>query len=99
LAAGKTITYELMNTLIRTDTLAMEIAEIEGDAIFFVKRKSIPSPEAMFLQFEAMKSAFDAKVRMLQARYGFELNLTLKAVAHYGEISEFRIKGFRKFYG
>lgn len=99
LNTGKIITYELLSALIHSNTLNLEISEIEGDAVFFYKRKSIPDAKQLYQQFETMKVAFDKKVLDLQKRFHLELNLTLKAIAHYGEMSEFSIEGFRKLYG
>lgn len=99
LVTGRIITSELLSVIIRHNTLDMDIAEIEGDAVFFFKWSSIPSVDALYEQFEVMKSAFDAKIRELQTRYGLELGLHLKAVAHYGEMTGFSIEGFHKLYG
>lgn len=99
LATGKIITQELLSTLIRHNTLKMKIAEIEGDAVFFFKWKAIPGADQLYEQFETMKSAFDRKSRELQNRYGLDLDLHLKAIAHYGEMTAFSIRGFHKLYG
>lgn len=99
LTTGRIITRELLSTLIQNNILKMEIAEIEGDAIFFFKWKSIPAADELYEQFEIMKSAFDKKITELQARYKLRLNLHLKAIAHYGEMTKFSLKGFHKLYG
>ncbi|WP_109700594.1 DUF2652 domain-containing protein [Chitinophaga deserti] len=99
LVTGRIITSELLSVIIRHNRLDMEIAEIEGDAVFFFKWSSIPSVDALFEQFEIMKSAFDAKIRELEYRYDIEPALHLKAVAHYGEMTGFSIEGFQKLYG
>lgn len=99
LVTGKAITYELLSALIQHNMLRMEIAEIEGDAIFFFKWKAIPTADELYEQFELMKSAFDARILELQTKYNIELNLHLKAIAHYGEMTEFSLEGFKKLYG
>lgn len=99
LVTGQIITYELLSAIIRHNMLDMEIAEIEGDAIFFFKWRSIPTAEELYEQFEVMKTAFDSKIRELENKYHLNLDLHLKAIAHYGEMTEFSIEGFNKLYG
>lgn len=99
LATGNAITCELLTTLTQANVLGMEIAEIEGDAIFFFKWKSMPAVDELYEQFERMKSAFDCKVAAVQAKYGITLDLQLKAIAHYGAMTGFSVQGFQKLYG
>lgn len=99
LVTGRIITQELLSTLVQHNTLKMKIAEIEGDAIFFFKWKSIPTAEELYDQFETMKTAFDEKVEALQIRFNLKLNLHLKAIAHYGAIAAYSIGRFHKIYG
>lgn len=99
MVTGKIITYELLSTIIKHNGLNMKVAEIEGDAVFFYTFKSTPSVDELYAQFERLRNAFDAKVIALQNKYGLKLKLHLKAIAHYGEMAEFRIGGFRKLYG
>lgn len=98
LITGKSITRELLATLLKQNVLGMEVAEIEGDAIFFFKWKPVPVEE-LYKQFEMMKSAFDRKILELQCKYNIDLDLNLKAIAHYGEMTGFSVGGFRKLYG
>lgn len=96
---GQQITYELLSTIIGHAGSNLQIAEIEGDAVFFYKWKMAPSVDELYGRFKRMKRAFDDKILELQDRYGLELKLQLKAIAHYGEMTEFPIGGFRKLYG
>ena len=99
LITGKNITYELLATIIRNNTLDMEIAEIEGDAVFFFKWQALPGTDEIRDQFNRLKIAFDQKTAELEERYHIPLDLELKAVAHYGAMAEFSLGGFRKLYG
>jgi hypothetical protein len=99
LITGKSITYELLATIIRYNTLKLEIAEIEGDAIFFFKWQTLPDITEIKEQFQTLKAAFDRKKAELEIRYNIPLDLQLKAIAHYGTMSEFFLGGFRKLYG
>lgn len=99
LVTGKSIAYELLSTLIKHNTLNLEIAEIEGDAIFFFSWQTLPGTAEIMEQFNAMKSAFDQKKAELEITYNIRLNLQLKAIAHYGAMTEYFPGGFRKLYG
>lgn len=99
LLTGKRITHELLSTIINHNVLHLKVAEIEGDAIFFYKWQSLPSLNDIALQFDILKGAFDDKKAELEEYFGISLDLHLKAVAHYGDMSEFFVAGFRKLYG
>ncbi len=99
LITGQAITRELLSTMVDQKCSGMQIAEIEGDAVFFYELNPVLSVPALYDQFERMKNAFDARVAELRHRYQLGLDLNLKAIAHYGEMAEFPIAGFRKLYG
>ncbi|WP_126246671.1 DUF2652 domain-containing protein [Chitinophaga rhizosphaerae] len=99
LMAGQIITCELLAVILQHNMLGMEVAEIEGDAVFFYKWEEIPDMEALYAQFEAMKTAFDGKLRELEAQFGLQLDLHLKAIAHYGDMAEFSVGAYNKLYG
>lgn len=96
---GRTIIVELLSTLIDQNIMGLEIAEIEGDAVFFYKWQALPSIEEIVAQFDALKGAFDQRRGELEDRYKIHLDLHLKAVAHFGDMSEFFLGGFKKLYG
>ena len=48
------IISELLETLIDTNQLGMEMIEIEGDAILFFKSADMPSLEALIIQAETL---------------------------------------------
>ena len=99
LITGKNITYGLLSTIIKHNILDFEIAEIEGDAVFFYKWQPIFSIEDIIRQFDALKQAFDERKDELQKKYKIHLDLDIKAVAHYGDMSGYFLGGFRKLYG
>lgn len=96
---GKKITYELLSAIIKHNRLKMEVAEIEGDAVFFFKLNHLPDSIEIMGQFKTMKNAFDQTRLALELKYNLKLNLQLKAVAHYGIMAEYYLGGFRKLYG
>lgn len=99
LLTGRDIAVQLLSTLVDNNILGLEIAEIEGDAVFFYRWGRTLPINRVIDQFHKMKMAFEAKRQELEAEYGTRLNVQLKAVAHYGEMSEFSLGGFHKLYG
>lgn len=96
---GKAITFDLLSVIIEHNILDMEVAEIEGDAIFFFKWQFFPSIKEIMEQFELLRGAFNKKLVELEQKYRIHLKLQLKAIAHYGTMSEYLLSGFRKLYG
>lgn len=96
---GKHITCELLSVIINENMLEMEIAEIEGDAVLFYRNGVAPSPRQLFQQYERMTISFDSRRKELQEQFSMPLDLSLKVIAHYGPMSEFRIDSFKKLYG
>ena len=96
---GKKITCELLLAIINQNALQMEIAEIEGDAVLFYRTGTAPTARQLFEQYEIMTLAFDAKCKELQREFSSRLNLSLKIIAHYGPMCEFKIGPFKKLYG
>lgn len=96
---GRNITYELLATIVEANNLELKISEVEGDAILFYKYGTPPSVRELLKQFERMQAAFDNKVREINRRFDFQLELSLKMIAHYGSIAEYNIGGFAKLYG
>ncbi|HEX6169961.1 MAG TPA: DUF2652 domain-containing protein [Chitinophagaceae bacterium] len=96
---GKQITCELLSAIINENILEMEIAEIEGDAVLFYRNGVAPGPRQLFQQYEKMTISFEAKCKELQRKFSMPLNLSLKVIAHYGPMSDFKINSFKKLYG
>lgn len=96
--AGREITRQLLQVIIHYNVLDLKISEIEGDAILFYTDQAL-TPIQIKEQYELMLDRFRDKVRDLSRENGFEINLTLKLIAHYGEISTYVIGDFEKLYG
>ncbi len=95
---GKEITIELLQLIIDQNILNLTISEIEGDAVLFYKKSALTLQQVK-KQYEKMLLEFGNKVKALSSTYGFEIDLSLKLIAHYGEISTYNIGGFEKLYG
>ena len=96
---GGSITRDLLAEIIDSNPLDLEIAEIEGDAILFYK---IGKPIPMKMIFSAVRSmyeAFESKLRYIKVKYGIEAKLSLKFIMHYGRMTIYHLKGFKKLFG
>lgn len=93
------ILEELMNLLIDSNDLGLELAEIEGDALFYYKQIDLPSFEQIVHLAETMYVRFHTHLKYYESRRlchcGACQNatgLTLKFIIHYGDISFLTIK-------
>lgn len=96
---------ELLEVLIASNTQEMELAEIEGDALFFYKEE-MPSQERLLAQIETMFTAFYSHLSLLEKNRICPCNacasapsLQLKIVAHCGELQFIEVQGNRKPFG
>lgn len=96
---GVAITSELINTIIENNTLGLVVSEIEGDAVLFFKLGEPVNATEVFDGLKTMHNAFNRKLRELSLRHKLDVNLSLKFIVHYGEISVYDIQGFKKLFG
>ena len=103
---SKHIISELLDLLIKENDLGLEVAEIEGDAIFFYQYENIPGPDEFFEQVKKMFLKFHNHLKLYEYRRicpcgacSTATNLTLKFVVHAGDIAFIKVKDFRKPHG
>ncbi|MEP1489001.1 MAG: DUF2652 domain-containing protein [Algibacter sp.] len=100
------IISELLELLIDSNTIGLELAEIEGDALFLYKLENEVNIAELEQQIETMYLAFHKHIK----RYEYQrichcgacssaYNLKLKFVVHYGEIEFIEVKDSKKPYG
>ncbi len=100
------IISELLELLIDSNIMALELAEIEGDALFLYKLTDNLDIHAINKQIENMYLAFHTHIK----RYEYQrichcgacssaYNLNLKFVVHYGGIEFIEVKNSKKPYG
>ncbi len=100
------IISELLEILIDQNISGLELAEIEGDALFFYKIEDKLNLSKIKAQIQCMYVAFHAHLK----RYEYEricqcgacssaYNLEIKFIVHYGEIDFITVKESRKPYG
>jgi hypothetical protein len=103
---SRLIIQELLETLINTNQIGLEISEIEGDAILFYKFGDAPDLEALYRQVESMFCEFHRQLmaydqtRFCQCKACLSAaDLTLKVITHYGEFTGYNVKNFNKLIG
>lgn len=96
---------ELLEVLIASNSINMQLAEIEGDALFFYKEE-IPFLEKLLAQVESVFTAFYSHLKLLEknricpcAACSTAPNLKLKIIAHCGDIEFISVLDKRKPYG
>ncbi len=97
---------ELLEVLIAANTENLQLAEIEGDALFFYKENEIPTLEKLLAQIERMFTAFYSHLKLLENNRICPCNacstapkLQLKIIAHCGELQFINVQNNRKPFG
>ncbi len=97
---------ELLEVLIAANTENLQLAEIEGDALFFYKENEIPSLERLLALSENIFTAFYSHLRLLEKNRICPCNacssapkLQLKIIAHCGELQFLTVQNNRKPFG
>ncbi|MEM7552015.1 MAG: DUF2652 domain-containing protein [Bacteroidota bacterium] len=100
------ITSELLEAMIDSDALGMEVAEIEGDAVLFFKYHQLPSQKELLAQAEKMFLDFHNHLQLYKLRRicncgacSTAENLTMKIVAHASDFEFMKVKNFKKPHG
>ena len=103
---SRLIIQELLEALINSNTIGLEISEIEGDAILFYRFGESPSLPEIYRQVEEMFITFHRNIRAYDNRRFCQcnacratINLTLKVITHYGEFTGYNVKNFNKLIG
>ncbi len=100
------IISELLELLIDANSMGLELAEVEGDALFLYKVEREVNLQEIEQQIEQMYIAFHTHLK----RYEYQricqcgacssaYNLKLKFIVHYGEIEFIKVKDSKKPYG
>ncbi|MFC2084772.1 DUF2652 domain-containing protein [Bacteroidota bacterium] len=97
------IIKELIEVILESNKLKLNISEIEGDAVLFYKLGSPPSFDLLLNQVKSMFLNFHSYLKVIErdrvcqcGACSTASNLTLKFIAHFGEIQEISIKNFNK---
>ncbi len=89
---SKHIISELLQVIQENNYLDLELAEIEGDALFYYKKKGIPAMEKVIAMATEMFIAFHHQLLLYSDRRicncgacSTAINLSLKFVVHFGQ--------------
>lgn len=100
------IISELLESIIDSNILDLEVSEIEGDAVLFFKRNQVPGLEQLLDQTRKMFINFHAIIRKYEKQRicncgacSTAVNLKLKFVAHSGELGFVKVKQYEKPHG
>ena len=100
------IIQELLEVLIDSNELGLEVSEIEGDAILFYKFGNPPATDEIYRQIEKMFHSFHRHLQAYEYRRFCQckacvtaFDLSLKVVTHFGEFTGYSVKNFQKLIG
>jgi hypothetical protein len=100
------IISELLENIIASNDLGMEISEVEGDAIVFYKHKEFPPLEDVILQAKQMFVRFHEHLQKYETQRicqcgacSSAAKLTLKFIIHRGTLGFTTIRNQRKPFG
>jgi hypothetical protein len=103
---SRLIIQELLETLINTNQMGLQVSEIEGDAILFYKFGDSPDLAQVYQQVEKMFCEFHQHLIAYEHRRFCQceacksaIDLSLKVITHYGEFTGYNVKNFSKLIG
>ncbi|HEX5152464.1 MAG TPA: DUF2652 domain-containing protein [Parafilimonas sp.] len=106
IAHSRIIIEELLENIINSNKMGLQVSEVEGDAILFYRFGDSPSMEEISNQVEKMFCNFQKQIKTYEesrmcvcAACRNALNLSLKIITHYGEFSSYSVKDFNKLIG
>jgi len=100
------IVQELLEILIDSNHLNLQVSEIEGDAIFFYRPGDKPDMKSLLEQVEKMFTRFNAHLKLYEHQRicpcgacKNAVDLSLKIIVHFGDVTGISIKEHKKLFG
>ena len=100
---GEHIITELLELIIDEDELGLTVSEVEGDAVLFYKEGGVPSVSELIAQSKRTFEKFHYHLKDYETRRICNCGacttasqLTLKFIAHTGELGFTNVKGNRE---
>jgi len=100
------IVQELLEILIDSNHLNLQISEIEGDAIFFYRPGNKPNLKSLLQQVQKMFTRFHAHLKLYEHQRicpcgacKNAVDLSLKVIVHFGDVTGISIKDHKKLFG
>ncbi|RMG27717.1 MAG: DUF2652 domain-containing protein, partial [Bacteroidetes bacterium] len=106
IAHSQHIIRELLEVLIDSNELGLQISEIEGDAILFYRFGQAPTVASLLAQIQKMYVNFHLHLKKYETHRICSCGackgtaqLSLKFIVHYGHILQNQVKNFSKLFG
>lgn len=103
---AQSVIKELLEVIIDSNRINLKVSEIEGDAIFFYRPGEPPSFEQLLEQVQIMFIRFHQHLQLYDHQRicpceacCSAVNLKLKIIAHYGEVSGYSVNKYEKLFG
>ncbi|MBX2877506.1 MAG: DUF2652 domain-containing protein [Saprospiraceae bacterium] len=103
---AKHIIEELLEVLIDSNEIGLELSEIEGDALLFYRNGEAPTTAELLAQIQRMYVNFHGHLKRYETHRICSCgaccsatDLSLKFVAHYGEVANKTVKDRTKLFG
>ncbi len=100
------IISELLELIIDSDELGLEVSEVEGDAVLFFGKENVPSTDAIMAQVKKTFIKYHEHLALYETQRICQCgacstasHLSLKFVAHSGVMQMINVKGGEKPYG
>jgi len=100
------IITELVEIIVAANRLNLTVSEIEGDAVLFYRKGEPPTLQELIEQVKNMFLDFHTHLKVIQrdnvcqcGACSSAINLSLKFIIHYGQLSETVIQNFTKIIG
>lgn len=105
---SKQIIFNLIDIILESNQIGLELSEIEGDAVLFYLKGKAPERDVLVKQAEKTFIDFHHNLKEMGKNLfcgckcggcSTASNLTLKFIIHYGACKEVHYNGFRKLIG
>ena len=103
---SRLIIQELLEVVIASNQIGLQVSEVEGDAVLFFRFGDCPDMGALSAQVERTFRDFHRRLgayeinRFCQCRACVSAgSLTLKVITHYGEFTSYTVSRFEKLIG
>ena len=103
---SRRIIQELLEVVVDSNQLGLDVSEIEGDAVLFFKFGASPDLKQLYEQVARTFRAFHERLAAYEIRRFCQCracvatgSLTLKIITHYGEFTSYNVRTFNKLIG
>ncbi len=103
---GSLIIQELLEAIVSSNKIGLEISEIEGDAVLFYRFGKSPGLKEIFKQVQLTFCEFHKQLMEYDLRKFCQcgacataIDLSLKVITHYGEFTGYSVRNFNKLIG